>query len=77
MSDPAPRDRPRVATFSFSDSLLGDTTLDPPSSDPLTSPAEAAHYRGHVLRPRRTVPYSQRFVHPIDAAHQSSWRKVA
>eukprot|EP00980_Cylindrotheca_fusiformis_P004940 scaffold1051_cov119-Cylindrotheca_fusiformis.AAC.15 len=42
MSDSAPRDRPRVATFSFSDSLLGDTTLDPPSSDPLTSPAGAS-----------------------------------
>eukprot|EP00980_Cylindrotheca_fusiformis_P017694 scaffold5547_cov96-Cylindrotheca_fusiformis.AAC.4 len=41
MSDSAPRDRPRVATFSFSDSLLGDTTLDPPPPD-LTSPAGAS-----------------------------------
>eukprot|EP00980_Cylindrotheca_fusiformis_P029855 scaffold23959_cov196-Cylindrotheca_fusiformis.AAC.1 len=41
MSDSAPRDRPRVATFSFSDSLLGDTSLDPPPPD-LTSPAGAS-----------------------------------
>eukprot|EP00980_Cylindrotheca_fusiformis_P014332 scaffold3825_cov131-Cylindrotheca_fusiformis.AAC.5 len=38
MSGSASRDRPRVATFSFSDSLLGDTSLDPPPPD-LTSPA--------------------------------------
>eukprot|EP00980_Cylindrotheca_fusiformis_P027009 scaffold18391_cov83-Cylindrotheca_fusiformis.AAC.2 len=42
MSGSSSRERPRVATFSFSDSLLGDTTLDPPSGDPLTSPAGAS-----------------------------------
>eukprot|EP00980_Cylindrotheca_fusiformis_P024832 scaffold12553_cov76-Cylindrotheca_fusiformis.AAC.3 len=42
MSGSSSRDRPRVATFSFSDSLLGDTTLDPPPEDPLTSPAGAS-----------------------------------
>eukprot|EP00980_Cylindrotheca_fusiformis_P019243 scaffold6565_cov93-Cylindrotheca_fusiformis.AAC.2 len=41
MSDSAPRDRPHVATFSFSDLLLGDTSLDPPPPD-LTSPAGAS-----------------------------------
>eukprot|EP00980_Cylindrotheca_fusiformis_P003886 scaffold863_cov100-Cylindrotheca_fusiformis.AAC.1 len=41
MSGSASRDRPRVATFSFSDSLLGDTSLDPPPPD-LTSPAGAS-----------------------------------
>eukprot|EP00980_Cylindrotheca_fusiformis_P031678 scaffold26780_cov147-Cylindrotheca_fusiformis.AAC.1 len=41
MSGSSSRDRPRVATFSFSDSLLGDASLDPPPVD-LTSPAGAS-----------------------------------